>query len=42
MQEAEEPSNVGTSIHAGGDVIGVNIRGDKKYYGQKYEYFSNK
>jgi hypothetical protein len=34
MQEDEESSNVGTSIHAGGDVIGVNIRGDKNIIGK--------
>jgi hypothetical protein len=34
MKEDEEPSNVGTSIHAGGDVIGVNVRGDKNIIGK--------
>ena len=35
MQEIDEDGrNTGTSIHAGGDVIGVNVKGDKNIIGK--------
>jgi len=34
MPESEDVGNQGTSIHAGGDVIGVNVRGNKNIIGK--------
>ena len=34
MQENDDGRGKDTSIHAGGDVIGVNVRGDKNFIGK--------